>query len=242
MKARYLKTSSISNGMKVAIVIPAYNEEETLGLVLKSIPRHLPDVKKVEIVVISDGSYDKTAEIAKKAGVTLIEHDLNRGLGGALGTGFEYAKRNDFDALLTFDADGQHHAEDIWPVLRPIVYKKADVSIGSRLKNPLGMPWYRRVGIWGLNIFTYIFFWTWTSDSQSGLRAFSRKAIEGINLQSNRMEVSSEFFYEINKKNLKLIEVPIKSIYTDYSLAKGQKNINGLTIIARLIFRRFFSK
>jgi len=232
--------------MKVAIVIPAYNEEKTLGPVLKSIPRHLPDVKKVEIIVISDGSYDKTAEIAKASRVTLIEHDLNRGLGGALGTGFEYAKRNGFDALITFDADGQHHSEDIWPVLRPIVYKKADVVVGSRLKSASwrtdGMPWYRRIGIWGLNLFTFIFFWTWTSDSQSGLRAFSRKSIEGINLQSNRMEVSSEFFYEINKKNLKLAEVPIKSIYTDYSLQKGQKNINALAIIARLLFRRFFSK
>jgi len=228
--------------MKIAIIVPAYNEEKTLGHVLKSIPRRFPDVEKVEIVVISDGSFDKTVEIAKKAGITLIEHDLNRGLGGALGTGFEYAKKNGFDALLTFDADGQHHGEDIWPVLRPIVYKKAEVVIGSRLKNSIGMPWYRRVGIWGLNLFTYFFFWTWTSDSQSGLRAFSRRAIEEINLQSNRMEVSSEFFYEINKKNLKLKEVPIKSIYTDYSLAKGQKNINGFVIIARLIFRRFFSK
>lgn len=235
--------------MKVAIIIPAYNEEKTLGQVLKSIPKHFPDVEKVEIVVISDGSFDKTVEIAKKAGITLIEHDLNRGLGGALGTGFEYAKKNGFDALLTFDADGQHHPEDIWPVLRPIVYKKAEVVIGSRLKNlpggeagSIGMPWYRRAGIWGLNLFTYLFFWTWTSDSQSGLRAFSHKAIEEINLQSNRMEVSSEFFYEINKKNLKLVEVPIKSIYTDYSLQKGQKNINAFVIIARLIFRRFFSK
>jgi len=232
--------------MKIAIIIPAYNEEKTLGRVLKSIPRHFPDIKKTEIVVVSDGSNDKTVEIAKDCRVTLIEHDLNRGLGGALGTGFEYAKRNGFDALLTFDADGQHHPEDIWPVLRPIIYKKADVVVGSRLKSASwrtdGMPWHRRVGIWGLNLFTYLFFWTWTSDSQSGLRAFSRRAIKEINLQSNRMEVSSEFFYEINKKNLKFTEVPIKSIYTDYSLQKGQKNINAFTIIARLIFRRFFSK
>ncbi len=228
--------------MKLAIVIPAYNEEKTIGGVLKSIPREFPDVSCTEIVVVSDGSIDKTAEIVKKNQVTLIEHDLNRGLGGALGTGFEYAKKNGFDALITFDADGQHHREDIWPVLRPVIYKKADVVIGSRLKNSIGMPWYRRTGIWGLNLFTYLFFWTWTSDSQSGLRAFSRRAIEEINLQSNRMEVSSEFFYEINKKNLKLLEVPIKSIYTDYSLQKGQKNINAFAIIARLIFRRFFSK
>jgi glycosyltransferase involved in cell wall biosynthesis len=228
--------------MKLAIIIPAYNEEKTIGQVLKTIPRRFPKISQTEIVVISDGSTDQTAAIAKKARVTLIEHDLNRGLGGALGTGFEYARRQNFDCLVTFDADGQHDPEDIWPVVRPIIYHQADVVIGSRLKNPQGMPWYRIVGIWGLNIITAIFFWVWSTDSQSGLRAFSRKALEKIDIQSNKMEVSSEFFYEIGRKELKLIEVPIKSIYTDYSLKKGQKNFNALRIIAKLFYHRFFSR
>lgn len=228
--------------MKLAIIIPAYNEEKTLGQVLASIPRRYPKTSQLEIVVISDGSRDQTAAIARKSGATLIEHDLNRGLGGALGTGFEYARRNHFDAVLTFDADGQHNPNDIWPVLRPIAYNRADIVIGSRLKNHQGMPWYRIVGIWGLNIFTAVFFWVWSTDSQSGLRAFSKKAINKIDIQANRMEVSSEFFYEIGRKNLKFVEVPISSIYTEYSLAKGQKNINVFRIISRLIYRRFFSK
>jgi len=228
--------------MKLAILIPAYNEEKTLGFVLESIPRRFPKISQVEIVVISDGSTDKTTEIAQKAGVTLIEHDLNRGLGGALGTGFEYARRHNFDVALTFDADGQHNPDDIWPVVRPIVRKYADVVVGSRLKNHDGMPWYRVIGIWGLNLITAIFFWVWSTDSQSGLRAFSKKAISKIDIQSSKMEVSSEFFYEIGRKNLKMLEVPIKSIYTDYSLEKGQKNWNALRIIGKLIYRRFFSK
>lgn len=228
--------------MRVAIIIPAYNEEKTLDSVLKSIPRRFPVISSVEIVVISDGSNDKTTEIALKNKVTLIEHDLNRGLGGALGTGFEYARRQNFEAILTFDADGQHNPEDIWPVIRPILYKKADVVIGSRLKNSKGMPWYRIFGVWGLNITTAIFYWVWSTDSQSGLRAFSRKAFSSIDIQANKMEVSSEFFYEIGRKNLKLVEVPIESIYTEYSLNKGQKNLNGFRILSKLIFRRFFSK
>lgn len=232
--------------MKLAILIPAYNEEKTLKEVLKSIPKSLPGIKKIEIVVVSDGSTDQTAEIARKAGATLIEHDLNRGLGGALGTGFSYARNIGHDLLVTFDADGQHHRDDITTVIRPIINCKADVVVGSRLKSASwrtkGMPWYRQLGIWGLNLITLIFFWVWTSDSQSGLRAFSKKAIGKIDLQSNRMEVSSEFFYEIGHKNLKMVEVPVRSIYTSYSLEKGQKNLNAFRIISKLIYRRFFSK
>lgn len=228
--------------MRLAIIIPAYNEEKTIEKVLKSIPRRFPKIAQTEIVVVSDGSTDKTVEMAEKARVKVIEHDLNRGLGGALGTGFAYARKQNFDFLLTFDADGQHNPDDIWPVLKPIVQKKADVVIGSRLKNHAGMPWYRIIGIWGLNMITLAFFWVWTTDSQSGLRAFSRQAIEKIDLQSNKMEVSSEFFNEISRKNLKKVEVPISSIYTEYSLEKGQKNINAFRIISKLIYRRFFSK
>jgi UDP-N-acetylglucosamine---dolichyl-phosphate N-acetylglucosaminyltransferase len=228
--------------MKLAILIPAYNEEKTLEQVIKSIPRRFPKISRTEIIVVSDGSKDKTTEIARKQKAILIEHDLNRGLGGALGTGFEYVRQNDFDLLLTFDADGQHNAEDIWPVLKPLTQKKADVVIGSRLKHTAGMPWYRVIGIWGLNFITFIFFWVWTTDSQSGLRAFNRKAIEKINIQANKMEVSSEFFYEIGRHNLKLLEVPITSIYTKYSLQKGQKNANAFRIISKLIYRRFFTK
>lgn len=231
--------------MRLAILIPAFNEEKTIGAVLKSLPKTLPQVTEIEVVVVSDGSRDQTVNIAKKFGATVIEHDLNRGLGGALGTGFEYAKMNDFDCLLTFDADGQHSHRDIWPVLRPIVYKKADVSIGSRLKDHKGMPWYRVMGIWGLNIITYLFFWVWTTDSQSGLRAFSKKAIHAINIQANRMEVSSEFFYEAGKKDLKITEVQIESIYTQYSLNKGigkGQFRHGFRILAKMAYRRLFSK
>ncbi len=231
--------------IKLAIIIPAYNEEKTIKAVLESIPRRYPGIRETEIVVISDGSTDKTAEIVQshlQAGITLIEHNLNRGLGGALGTGFEYARENQFDVVLTFDADGQHQSDDIWPVLRPIVYGQSDVVIGSRLKNPQGMPWYRMIGIWGLNLITVLFFWVWSTDSQSGLRAFSKKSLSKIDIQSNKMEVSSEFFYEIGRHELKLIEVPVKSVYTDYSLGKGQKNINALRIISKLIYRRFFTK
>ena len=163
--------------MKLLILIPAYNEEKTLAKVIKTLPKKINGITQKEVVVVNDGSNDQTAQVAQKSGVTVISHYLNRGLGGALGTGFEYARKNNFDILITFDADGQHDPQDIEPVLKPIIHQKADISIGSRLKNPKGMPWYRIVGIWGLNLFTFMFFWVWTTDSQSGLRKL-RTAIQ----------------------------------------------------------------
>jgi len=229
--------------MKLAILIPAYNEEKTLEQVIRTLPKKFPGVTKKEIIIVNDGSIDKTATIAHKNGVTVISHWMNRGLGGALGTGFAYAKREGFDCLVTFDADGQHDPEDIGPVIKPIVKNKADVVIGSRFLTKRGhMPWYRRIGIFGFNIITYILFWVWTTDSQSGLRAFSKQALKKIEIRSNKMEVSSEFFNEIQRHNFLLVEVPIKSIYTQYSLSKGQKNSNAFRILAKLISQRFFSK
>ena len=229
--------------MKLAILIPAYNEEKTIGNVIKTLPKTLPGIDRIDVVVVNDGSADNTAQIAKESGATVISHWFNRGLGGALGTGFEYIRKHDFDLLITFDADGQHNPNDIAPVIKPIVDEKADVCIGSRFIGNLGsMPWYRRIGIFGLNVITYLLFWSWTTDSQSGLRAFGRKAINKIEIKTNKMEVSSEFFYEIQAKNLKLTEVPIQSIYTEYSMSKGQKNINAINILLKLIYRRFFAK
>ena len=232
--------------MKLAILIPAYNEEKTLAKVIQSLPKKINKVTAIEVIVVNDGSKDETLKIAEKMKVTTLSHMINRGLGGALGTGFAYAKQNNFDALITFDADGQHSSRDIEPVLRPILNKKADISIGSRLKSAFwqtkGMPWYRIVGVWGLNVLTLIFFWVWTTDSQSGLRAFSKLAIAKINIKANRMEVSSEFFNEAQTHNLKIAEVPIKPIYTPYSLQKGQKNINGFKILFRMIHRRLFPR
>ncbi|HEX8950293.1 MAG TPA: glycosyltransferase family 2 protein, partial [Polyangia bacterium] len=115
---------------------------------------------------------------------------------------------------------------------------EADAVIGSRLLDPKGMPWYRVVGNWGLNVFTFFIFGMWTTDSQSGLRGFSRAALGKIDVRMDRMEVSSEFIKEIRHNRLRYKEVPIRAIYSDYSLAKGQRNINGFNILLRLVLHR----
>ncbi len=219
---------------KLFIVVPAYNEEAMIG-------KTLSELKKAgykNIVVVDDGSIDMTYEIAKEHNAFVCRHIINRGLGGALGTGIKAALKLGAEIIVTFDADGQHSVNDIAKLIKPIAEKKADVVIGSRLRNPKGMPLIRRIGNWGFNLITYILFGVWTTDSQSGLRAFSRKAAQKIKIKTNRMEVSSEIIKEIGEKKLRMKEVPIKAIYTEYSLQHGQSSLNALNILLKLILKR----
>ena len=217
------------------VVIPAYNEE-------KSIVKVIIKLKKAgytNIVVVDDGSKDKTYQLAKEQNVFVYKHLINRGLGGALSTGIKAALSHNADIILTYDADNQHLPEMIPKVIKPILQKKADFVIGSRLiGNQRHMPLIRKIGNFGLNIITYILFNVWTTDSQSGLRCFTRNAAKKINLRTNRMEVSSEFIKEIGRNKLRLKEVPIKAIYTDYSQIKGQSSLNGFRILFKLILRK----
>lgn len=221
--------------MKILIVVPAFNEEESIAAALADLKKH----HFHEIVVVNDGSWDKTAEIARQNQVTVLDHLVNRGLGAALGTGFTYARDVSADVLVTFDADGQHRASDVKNLLEPIVNRKSDVVIGSRLIKSDGMPVDRRIINFVSNILTMMFYGVWTTDSQSGLRAFNKKAISSIIIKTDRMEVSSEFFKEIRRNNLKFVEVPIKPVYTEYSRQGGQSNLNGINVTLKMLVRLF---
>jgi len=224
--------------MKLAIIIPAYNEESLIGQVLEQVQSvDLEGIEK-EIVVVDDGSSDKTKEIARSKGAMVVRHIVNRGVGGAMGTGFEAALRRSADVIVTCDADGQHSADDIGRVIEPIRLGQADAVLGSRMINASGMPWTRRMANRLANIITLLLFGIRTTDSQSGLRAFSRSAAKQIRIRANTYEVSSEICGEIRRHRLKLVEVPIQVIYTNYSLSKGQGFKVGLKTLIRLILTK----
>ncbi len=224
--------------MKLSIIIPAYNEASTIGHVIEQVRGvDLPGVEK-EILVVNDGSSDRTVEIARSKGAVVIQHIINRGLGGALGTGIEAALRRGADILVTCDADGQHSPDDIRKVVEPIRRGQADVVIGSRMLETGGMPWTRRMANRLANLVTLVLFGIRTTDSQSGLRAFSRSAAKQIRIRTNTYEVSSEICGEIGRHRLRFIEVPIQAIYTDYSLSKGQGFTVGLKTLFRLILTK----
>ncbi len=221
--------------MKTVIVVPAYNEELVLGSVLDQLTA--ARFSDATIVVIDDGSTDKTAMVAAKQGAFVLRHLRNVGLGAALATGIAAARRLDADIVATFDADGQHTVADLKRALGPVVSEKADVVIGSRLKSP-GMPRTRWLINWVANIFTWLLYGVWTTDSQSGLRVFSRQALRVINLRTSRMEVSSEVFAEIAQHKLRFLEVPIQPVYTAYSIAKGQRLSNSVDVAWKLLLRQ----
>jgi glycosyltransferase involved in cell wall biosynthesis len=158
--------------MRTLVVIPAFNEGKTVASVI----RDLKDHGFRDIVVIDDGSSDNTSSESLKAGVVVLKHIVNRGLGAGIGTGFEYAKNNGFELLITFDGDGQHVATDLGRLIGPIIKNKADVVIGSRLADSSQMPFVRKFLNWSANALTFALFGVWTTDSQSGLRAFNKKS------------------------------------------------------------------
>ena len=220
--------------MKTVAIIPAFNEEKTLGAVILNLKKHVS-----QIIVVDDGSTDKTGPIAREKNAKVYRHLINRGLGGALKTGIEAALQNKADIIITLDADGQHDPNEIPKLIKPIIERKADAVIGSRFLTRQPMPLFRRMGNNFLNLVTFFLFGVRTSDSQSGMRAFSKKAAQSLEINSNGMEVSSEILKEIKVKKLKMKEVPIKSIYTDYSLSKGQGFIPGIKTLIKILWSLF---
>jgi len=217
----------------VIVVVPAYNEIKTIKTVLKG----LMD-KNLNIIVVDDGSKDETYKVVndsfgKYRNVNIYKHVLNRGLGASLKTGIEAALRENTDIIVTFDADGQHDPEDIIKLCEPILKGEADVVIGKR--NFKEMPIAKKLGNHIMNMITWIFYGVHVHDSQSGLRAFDRKAAEALDISSRGYGVSSEIIREIKRKNLKLEEIPIKTIYTDYSRSKGTDTKTGFKILVRMI-------
>jgi len=224
---------------KICIVIPAFNEETTVGGVVKSIYQALQKSKYIsEVVVVDDGSKDNTARKAKQSGAVVISHILNSGSGGATATGLSYAQQNGFDIAATMDADGQHAPEDVIKGIEELIRRKDDLLIGSRLINNKGMSKVKILGNKGLSFITYMLFGINSTDSQSGLRIFSRTALEKLRWKTSGYEFCSEMLWRAKQLDLHIGEYPIQAIYTEYSKSKGQNNWNAVNIIKSLLKRR----
>ena len=191
--------------MKTVIGIPAYNEEKNIASILL----RLKNISEY-IIVCDDGSSDLTSEIAEKLGAIVVKHKKNLGYGAAIKTIFLKAQEINADALVTFDADGQHRIEDIDKILVPIKNNKADIVIGSRfLNDEQKISKYRKIGIKTITELTNITSGTKITDSQSGFRGYNRKTLENIKLTESGMGISTEILIKAKKSNFKIIEVPI---------------------------------
>ena len=226
----------MSHPRKVVVVIPAYNEAAAIGQVIASIPRVI-DEREVSCLVVDDGSVDGTAEVARGHGAFVVRHVVNLGVGAATRTGLRAARELDSEVIVTIDADGQHDPAEIASLVRCLVEGGHDVVIGSRILQPNGMPISRIAANLLLNAITFVVYGKVVSDSQSGFKAFSRKSLDIIELDSAGYEICSEIIGEIVRNQLNYKSLPVKAVYTQYSQAKGQPFLNGVNLILNLFVR-----
>ncbi|SDF23931.1 Glycosyltransferase involved in cell wall bisynthesis [Methanolobus vulcani] len=196
--------------MTIVAAIPAFNEEIAIGSVIARAKQHVD-----EVLVIDDGSADKTAQIAELMGATVICHEQNSGKGVALRTAFRWAQHKEVDILVTLDADGQHCPDEIPQVVEPILWKQADVVNGARfLKgHSVDVPKYRRVGQEVLTFATNMTADVKLTDSQSGFRAFSKETFGVFKFNNAGMGVESEMINDAAAAGFKITEVPITCRY-----------------------------
>ena len=218
---------------RIFILLPAYNEEKVIGEVIAGIKKE----GFKNIIVVDDGSTDKTFEKAKKEGAIVLRHIINRGKGAAVKTGLEYAKLKNAAIVVTVDADGQHNPKDIKKLVKK-VKEGYDVVLGSRFLNKKNkLPLFNRLANFFANILVFLLYGIYVSDSQSGFRAYGERALKYINTSSDQYEFDSEVIREVFYHNLKFAETPIDVFYTSYSLSKKHKQnwYNGVKTLINLI-------
>ncbi len=198
------------NLMKIVVFMPAHNEESNIGEVISRVPRRFHPDYKVEVVVIDDGSKDDTVIAAKQAGADyIVSFPINRGLGAAVREGLAQCCDLDADIGLMIDADNEYPPEQIPDVIAPILNGTADYTFGSRFKGQIrGMKIHRRLGNYAFTLLQSLLLRRWIYDGQSGMRGFSREAME-------KAEIIHDYNYaqvltlNLVRQGFRLEEVPI---------------------------------
>jgi glycosyltransferase involved in cell wall biosynthesis len=218
--------------LTVLVAIPAHNEDRYIGsLVLKL------RAASYQVLVVDDGSTDRTADIAAAAGAVVARHSENQGKAAAVRTAFDEARKVGVDALVLLDGDSQHDPLEVEQVLEPVLAGRADLVVGSRFAGVTSrIPRWRTVGQHALTMATNFGSGMPVSDSQSGFRAFSRRALDGMRLQHVGFSVESEMQFEAKALGLVVEEVPIT---VHYQLAAKRnpvsQGINVLDAVLRLV-------
>ena len=230
----WLAINGMSSTSDIWVILPAYNEAQVIGQVLEDLCHY-----SFKVVVVDDGSADDTTGRSMQYPVTILRHATNLGQGAALQTGLSYAVRKGEAAyIVTFDADGQHHASDIQTMVDACRNGGYDVALGSRFiqggvaeninpvrKMALQMAIWLSRRLTGLKL----------TDTHNGLRVFTHDAASRIHLVQNGMAHASEILSQIAALKLRYTEVPVTITYTDYSVGKGQSLLNGVNILWDII-------
>ena len=206
---------------KFWVIVPAYNEENRISAVLEKIKKYCQD-----IIVVDDGSTDKTSDVAKKEDIIVLRHIVNLGKGAALKTGCDFALKNDAKKIIVIDADGQHDPDEIPNFLNAL--ESSDIVFGYRTMKK-SMPFVFKLGNWFINKVAEMLFGIRIKDSQCGYRAFTDEAYKRMRWKSTGYYVESEMIVNAGKKHLSYDEIPIKTIYADRY--KGTTILDGIKIV-----------
>jgi glycosyltransferase involved in cell wall biosynthesis len=217
----YLKT-------KIIAAIPAYNEVANISKIVQDTRKYVD-----QVIVIDDGSVDETNKVAEEAGAFVIRHKTNLGKGIAVNTAFQVAREIRPLAMVLLDGDGQHDPGAIHLLLKPIYREQADIVVGSRFLVNNHIPKYRVLGQTILNLCTNLGSGIRLSDTQSGFRAFSRRAIESLSFSEKRFAVESEMQFRAAERGLKVTEVPIITNYNGKT--KRSPVIHGFSVLFRVL-------
>ncbi|HPZ10528.1 MAG TPA: glycosyltransferase family 2 protein [Candidatus Eremiobacteraeota bacterium] len=216
---------------KVIALICAYNEAKYIRKIIEGTLKYIKLV-----LVIDDCSTDNTSEEVKKTDALYIKHDVNKGKGCALKTGFSYFIEDKYDAIVTLDGDGQHDPDEIPALLEGL--KKYDIVIGTRNKFGTSMPLIRIFTNFSCSLIVSILAFTWIQDSQSGYRAIKYEVLKDISLVSGRFNLESELLIRAGRRGYKIGAVPVKTIYGDET-SKMHPIKDPLRFIG-LVFRSLF--
>lgn len=218
---------------KIVTVIPAYNVEATIGSIVIEAKKYVD-----KVVVVDDGSRDKTAEIARLAGAEVLLHVRNQGKGVALKTGLTFARKLDPNVIVCIDADFQHNPEDIPTLIAPILNGDADMTIASRFidkKHKNSIPKYRRLGQKILTIGTNICLKQKITDSQNGFRAFTPETIDKLAFTQRGFSIESEMIHNAVDNNIRITEVPLACRYDDLNSSTLSPGKHGWSVLSYIL-------
>ena len=222
-------THAKKEGISFYVIIPAHNEAAHIGSVLERTKNY---VKGQRIIVVDDGSRDRTADEAKKHGVAVLRQVINLGKGAALRTGSVYASRKGAETLVFMDSDGQHDPEDLPGILSAL--SGNDIVFTYRAMSRADMPLVKKFGNSFINTVMKLFFHINIIDTQCGYKAMTTEAYEKLRLMSNDYSIESEIVAKTGKYKLKFTQLPIKTIYADRY--KGTTVFDGISIVMRMLW------